>query len=109
LNICAFISPSDNIKVKLKISGPKYIKNGVEYLKIDKVVVNLKLGKVVVNLENLFNVDKTLGNLGNELVNQNIQLLIDDVQPPIEQSLSKKIGNIINSIFSLAPFDSFFP
>jgi len=69
----------------------------------------IKPGRVVLHFDNLFNGDKTLGELGNRLVNENVQLFIDDVKPPIEQSISKKIEKVMNQIFERAPIAEFMP
>jgi flagellar motor switch protein FliG len=82
---------TENIKLKIKLLGSKYDKNGVEYLKIDQTDVAVKIGSMNFNFENLFNGDKVLGELGNRLVNENIDLFLNDVEPAVKNSLSKKL------------------
>lgn len=63
------------------------MKNGEEYIKIDKSTVSLKITKLVLNLDKLFKNDQALSDLGNSLVNQNIDLLIGDIEPALQTSL----------------------
>jgi hypothetical protein len=100
---------TENIKIKLKAIGTKYQKDGVDYIKIDKVDISLKPGKLTMNFENLFNGDKALSDFGNQLINENAQLFIDDVAPPIQDNLAKRVLESFNIVFSKAPFATYFP
>jgi len=95
--------------LKLRASGTRYMKEGREYIKTDKVDIDIRLGKVQLKFEDLFKGDKTLSAVGNELINQNSQTFIDEIRPTIEKNISKKVVTIINQIFEKAPFESFFP
>jgi len=94
--------------LKLKVIGEKYIVDGAEYLKIVSGGISYRPGKVKIYFDNLFNGDKALSDLGNRLVNDNIDLFINDIKPAIEQSISKKVVVIMNQIFDKKPFNSFF-
>lgn len=102
-------SPLDNTKALLKLSGNKYLKNGVEYLKIDSANVIIKSADLRVYFDNLFNGQKALEKAANDVINQNIGLFKDEVFPPIEINLSKILFQISTQIFELAPIDEFFP
>lgn len=45
----------------------------------------------------------------NDVINQNIDVIMQDVYPLFERELGKKLHKISNQIFSLAPFNEFFP
>jgi len=77
-------------------------------LKIDNAAITVQLDKLKIHYSNLFNGDKTLGEVGNRLINENVDLFINDVKPAVEQSISKKIITIVNQVFERAPYDSFF-
>lgn len=76
--------------MKLSISGTRYIKDGEEYIRPDKADVRLKIVKLHFHFNNLFNGDKTLGDLGNQLVNDNIDLFLADIEPSLQASLGEK-------------------
>lgn len=62
-----------NTKMKMKITGNRYEKNGQTFVKYDKVTIKFQFGKTKVYLNNLFN-DKLMLNLigiDNQLGNDN--------------------------------------
>ena len=66
------------------------MKDGEEYIKVDKSIVAVKIVKLTLNFEDLFKTDKALSELGNSLVNQNIDLFIGDIEPSLQKSLGKR-------------------
>lgn len=66
------------------------VKDGEEYVKVDNCKVNVKIVELQMNFEQLFKRDKVLSDLGNSLVNQNVDLFIKDVEPSLETSLGKR-------------------
>jgi Haemolymph juvenile hormone binding protein (JHBP) len=100
---------ADNLKVLLKLTGNTYINNGAEYARINEVKFILKPGTIRVRFENLFNGQKDLENVANEVINQNINLITDDVIPQIERALERKTIVIANQFFEKAPLAEFFP
>ncbi|KAL7037203.1 hypothetical protein ACKWTF_009105 [Chironomus riparius] len=99
----------DNTKVLMKLSGTRYPRNGVEYLKIDSAEMTIKSGNLRVYFDNLFNGQKALEKAANEVINQNIELFKGEVFPPIEQNLSKILLRLATQIFDSAPYEEFFP
>lgn len=67
------------------------MKNGQEYVRPDKTEVSVKIVKLKLHFENLFNGDKVLGDLGNSLVNQNIDLFLRDIEPSLQRSLCRDL------------------
>ena len=89
--------------------GSRYLKNGIEYLKIDKTQLSIKTAQVKLYFDNLFNGQKALEQAANEVVNQNIDIIKGDVFPVIEQSIGKIVQKMANHIFESAPYEEFFP
>lgn len=79
----------ENLKLKISFSGSKYVKNGEEYLKVDNCKVDVKIVKMKMKFENLFKTDKVLNDLGNQLVNQNVDMFIKEIEPYLQKSLCK--------------------
>lgn len=77
------------MKLKLSLIGSNYVRGGQEYVKIDSAKVNVKILNMKLNFENLFNGDRVLGDLGNSLVNENIDMFIKDIEPSLETSLGE--------------------
>lgn len=81
---------SDNLRLKISLTGSMIVKDGEEYVKVDNCKVNVKIVELQMNFEQLFKRDKVLSDLGNSLVNQNVDLFIKDVEPSLETSLGKR-------------------
>lgn len=97
------------MKARIKLIGSKYMKNGVEFLKIDRCDVRIKADSLHVFFDNLFNGQKVLEKTANDVINQNIDIITSEVYPIIEQVLSEKLSKMSNIVFSAAPFNEFFP
>jgi len=81
----------DNVKILVKFSGSTYKKSGADYIKINDVKVDIKPARTSVRFENLFNGQKELERVGNEVINQNIEIITKDVIPQFERGIEKKI------------------
>lgn len=67
------------------------------------------VGKARFHLDNLFNGDQTLGQIGNTVINENAQLFVEEMTPGIEKSLSKTFLDIASGILTDVTFDEMFP
>lgn len=85
------------------------MKNGVEYIKIDDVKLQVKPASIKVRYENLFNGQKALEDVGNEYINQNIDLISGDIIPQVEQGMERRILKVANQVFEKASAAEFFP
>ncbi|KAG5680724.1 hypothetical protein PVAND_010214 [Polypedilum vanderplanki] len=99
----------ENVRAHVKMIGSRYVRNNVEYLKIDSCEVRIKAAKLKVYFDNLFNGQKALERTANDVINQNIELITGEVYPIIENVMAQKLLKISNIIFNYAPFDEFFP
>lgn len=73
------------------------------------MAISSKPASIKVRFENLFNGQKGLEDVANEVINQNVQLIEQSVLPEVERILSSKILNACNDVFSRAPMIDFFP
>lgn len=89
--------------------GSRYIKDDVEYVKFHKMPMRVTVDKMKLNLENLFNGDKVLGEVGNSIINDNQDLYLQEVIPGLEKGLSRKFLGIANQILETATYDEMFP
>lgn len=71
--------------------------------------MKVSVGKSRIRLENLFNGDRTLGEIGNQVINENSQLFVDEMIPGFEKSLSKTFLEIANDVLTDVTFDEMFP
>lgn len=71
--------------------------------------MRVTVDKMKLNLENLFNGDKVLGEVGNNIINDNQDLYLQEVIPGLEKGLSRKFLDIANQILETATYDEMFP
>jgi len=98
-----------NITTRVKLFGSTFMQSDQEFLRIDDIVLRTKFDNVTVVLQNLFDNDPILAFSGNDIINQNTDLFINDIIPSIEKTLSKRFLIAANEIFKLATFAEFFP
>lgn len=73
----------------MSFTGERYLRNGEEYLKMNKCALKVKINSMKMNFENLFPNDQRLNEVGNNLINENVQLFLEDIEPALEVSLSE--------------------
>lgn len=94
----------------MKIYGSKELRDdGKEYVHFDQLLIKTSIGKARFRLENLFNGDRTLGEIGNAVINENSQLFVEEMIPGFEKSLSKTFLEIANTVLTDVTFDEMFP
>lgn len=71
--------------------------------------MEIRPGSLQVYFYNLFNGQKQLEAVGNQVINDNIALLQDSILPPIAQAIERKILKTANDVFLKAPANEFFP
>lgn len=67
----------------------KYIKNDEEFIKFSDVQTQVKLGMIKISVEDIFQGDKILSEVGDTIINQNIHNFISEIEPKIQSSLGK--------------------
>lgn len=99
-NFNAFVKVNFNVKTDSE---------NVDRVGIENLEVKIKMGKGRIRLYNLFNGDKTLGDIINETINQNFETFTMELIPPIERALEKKFMSIAGQIMDTFTYDELFP
>lgn len=89
----------------VKLKGVQRQINGETHFIVSKLDIKIVVGKGRIDLVDLFGGDKTLGEIINQTINQNFEILSQDIIPLIEKSLArifKRTGNKILERFTLA-------
>ncbi|XP_076270147.1 circadian clock-controlled protein daywake-like [Rhynchophorus ferrugineus] len=89
-----------NFRVFLGLKGSPYIENGEQHLKWEKETINTTVGESHVVLDKLFGNHTDITDKTNNLINENIQVIINDLQPVIQGVVSDFIFGIVNKLFS---------
>lgn len=99
----------ENSRGIVRIRGGKEDRNGKIYVKFHQLDCNIEIGKSKFHLNNLFNGDPVLSEIGNQFVNENSDLFLAEIIPGLEKSLANIFLNIVNTILKDVTFDEMFP
>lgn len=101
---------AENSRANVRIVGKRVPgPNGVEYVKFGNLQIKVTVGGGRFRLENLFNGDRTLNEIGNTIINENAQIFLEEMIPGFEKSLSKTFVEIANDILTDVTYDEMFP
>ncbi|XP_076238613.1 protein takeout [Calliopsis andreniformis] len=88
----------------------KVFRNNDTYLNFEKMKIKIKIGNANLNFSNLFGGDGTvLGAASHELLNNNNALLLEEIRPVLETSLSDLFTNVANKITKSFTYKDLFP
>lgn len=93
----------------MKIRGLRLPQDGVEYVRFNKLPLKINIDIFKMHLDNLFNGDRVLGEVGNNIINENRDLYLNEIIPGLEKGLSKKFLDIANMLMANTTFDEMFP
>ncbi|XP_059609137.1 protein takeout [Phlebotomus argentipes] len=82
---------------------------GSDHIILKRLQIKVKVGKGSMYLENLFGGDKTLGDIVNDTINQNFEVVSRDIIPLIEKALERHFKKTSNKILSRYTRDQLFP
>jgi len=93
----------------VRLRGQKVDRNATEYVTFNQLDVKIQVGKSKIHLDNLFNGDPVLSQVGNAFINENSETFINEIIPGLEKSLSKTFLEMVNVIMKDVTFDELFP
>lgn len=83
--------------------------NGNTHVFVKKLTIRVRVGGGSLNLDNLFNGDKALGEVVNQTINQNFDIVARDIIPIVERALEKHFKRTANKIMSRYTENQVFP
>lgn len=89
----------ENSRARVKLRSTKYQKNGEAYLRFEKLNLKIQIGKNRLNLKNLFNGDPNLGQVGNQFINENSDLFLNEIIPGLEKNLAEIFQKTANEMY----------
>ncbi|ETN63778.1 hypothetical protein AND_004498 [Anopheles darlingi] len=100
----------ENNHARVKLMLEKYRKeDGKEYLRVRKLLVRIQVEKGRFDMKDLFRGDPVLSQVGNQFINENSRLFMDELTPGLERSLSETFKGTSNEILQQATLDELFP
>lgn len=98
-----------NTRARVRVRGYTEPRNGKDYVRFRRIQVRINIPEAKFNLDNLFNGDPVLNQLGNRVVNENADIFLQELVPGLESSLSERFTDIVNEILKDATHDDMFP
>lgn len=99
----------ENSQARVKLFGERYEKDGKPFMRAKRLAVKIQIEKGQFDMKDLFNGDAVLSQVGNQFINDNSRLFLDELTPGLERSLSETFKNTANEILQLASMDDIFP
>lgn len=91
--------------VSVDVLGKPSIKNGVQYMKANKILLNTKFSKGSAVMEGLFGGNKQLGDTMTRFINENTDEIFKEFKPTLEAVWGELFGGLINRLFDSVPLD----
>lgn len=90
-------------------TAPRDMPNGERHVRVTDLSIKVRVGGGSLLLDNLFNGDKTLGDVINDTINQNFNIISKDIIPLIEKALEKHFKKTANKIMNRYTEAQIFP
>ncbi|XP_056633372.1 uncharacterized protein LOC130442972 [Diorhabda sublineata] len=94
---------------RAELTGELYEKNGESYLRYHTFDLKVHVGGGTSRLANLFNGDKVLLGMINDVVNKNFDMFIKELMPIIQKSLAAVFKETANAIVENFTYEQLFP
>ncbi|CAL7939391.1 unnamed protein product [Xylocopa violacea] len=91
------------------LKAHKVFRDNDTYLHFERMKIKLKIGKTYLHLSNLFGGDTVLSAATHELLNNNNALLLEELTPVLEASLSDLFTDVANKITKSFTYKELFP
>ncbi|KAF5281271.1 hypothetical protein FQA39_LY05157 [Lamprigera yunnana] len=89
--------------------GKFYTINSKRFIEFEKVQLHLKIGHAKVYFDNLLNQNEKITATLNQAINENIESIIEEMGPVIEETLGEMVRMYFNKVFRLFSLDILFP
>ncbi|XP_055639717.1 uncharacterized protein LOC129777470 [Toxorhynchites rutilus septentrionalis] len=99
----------NNTIVNLKIKFYLVPKDGKNYVRFHPIGMNIKFNDARFYLKNLFNGEPTLEAIGNQAINANPYVLLDEVEPALVGKLTSTMTEIANAVVAGSDIDELLP
>lgn len=97
-----------NIEGTFVLNGTRIKKNGQEYIKFNDLDMDLDIGKPKFEFVDLFKNNKELTDRTNEVVNENIESIIEELHPVLNEIIKNIVLSLISGVFDKYSFNELF-
>lgn len=90
--------------------GERYYQEDKSYLKLTETVIeNIDFGKPQFKFYDLFRNNPELTDQTNKILNANMEELLNDLRPTLEQTIGKTVLEFVGRVFAKFSIDELFP
>ncbi|XP_050498427.1 circadian clock-controlled protein daywake-like [Diabrotica virgifera virgifera] len=98
-----------DVTARSELMGVQFEKDGQNHLRFDKFDIEVKVGGGMARVENLFNGDKVLLGMVNDVVNKNFDMFLRELLPIIQRQLGVVFKEAANAIVERFAYEQLFP
>ncbi|CAG9829516.1 unnamed protein product [Diabrotica balteata] len=98
-----------DVRATADLMGVVFEKDAQNHLRFDKFDLDIKVGGGMARVENLFNGDKVLLGMINDVVNKNFDMLLKELLPIIQRQLAAVFKEAANAIVERFTYEQLFP
>ncbi|CAG9768263.1 unnamed protein product [Ceutorhynchus assimilis] len=98
-----------NVQVGLSLNGKVFKKNNKEYVSWEKEKIDINIEKINLLFERLFGDNTELNDQTNKVINNNIDGIVEELQPVIQEVVSGFVFSLVNRLFSRFSLNELFP
>uniref|UniRef100_A0A1A9WN59 Protein takeout n=1 Tax=Glossina brevipalpis TaxID=37001 RepID=A0A1A9WN59_9MUSC len=99
----------ENATALVKLRGIRYFEDNVELAKFTKMTMRININTFKMHLDNLFNGDPILSEVGNMIINDNQDLYLKEIIPGLQKALSQQFLETANMMLAYTTYDEMFP
>ncbi|XP_030766697.1 uncharacterized protein LOC115890569 [Sitophilus oryzae] len=99
-----------NCRVMATVNGERYVNQDKQYLKLTDIAIEgMDFGKPNFQFYNLFKNNPELTEQTNRILNDNMEELLNDLRPNVEQTIGKTVLEFIGRVFTRFSIEELFP
>ncbi|KAG5666681.1 hypothetical protein PVAND_014696 [Polypedilum vanderplanki] len=105
-----YMATFENSQIRASMKAHRYLKNGVEYAKIDPLDIKFNRGKITnFRLKNLFSENPLMNEIVHSLITNSPDYMTKNIQPKVNAVFSKIATEIAGKILEGYPLEELFP
>lgn len=98
---------AEGVEVNLKLIANVVTRDGVDYLDLQKVQVDMKIKKMSVDIKDNLNDNVIMGTI-NQVINDNWRDMFDEMKPDVEKFIADTYKEVVKPMFDEIPYKNFF-
>ncbi|XP_060517808.1 uncharacterized protein LOC132696791 [Cylas formicarius] len=98
-----------NVQAHLNLKGTPFNKNNKNFVKWEREKIDITIEKSHLFFDKIFGDNEQLNDQTNRVINENIDTIIEELQPVIQGVVSDFVFGVVNRLFSRYSINDLFP